>query len=66
MENQLFKVHRYYFVEGSEVFRGMFACPSPEGERSQDPEGVCDEHPIPLPGVTVREFETLLEFFYSL
>ncbi|KAF9453368.1 hypothetical protein P691DRAFT_755627 [Macrolepiota fuliginosa MF-IS2] len=60
VENQLFRVHRHYFIGGSEIFRDMFSIP-----RAVATEGACDEQ-IPLPEVTVEEFETLLNFFYSL
>jgi hypothetical protein len=62
VENQLFRVHRHYLIEGSEFFRGMFDCPVEEGRNI---DGMSNEQPIPLPDVTVEEFETLLGFFYS-
>ena len=62
VENTLFKVHRYYLTRESEVFRTMFSCPS-SSEHGQ--EGVDDSKPIHLPGVTSRQFEALLEFFYG-
>ncbi|KAF5379987.1 hypothetical protein D9615_006273 [Tricholomella constricta] len=60
VENTLFKVHRHFLIQESEVFRGMFACPP----RPDGPEGMDDKKPIPLPGVLRREFERLLDFFY--
>ncbi len=39
----------------------MFSCPAGEGA---SPEGMNDEQPIPLPGVTTKEFEALLDYFY--
>ena len=39
----------------------MFSCPSSEHGQ----EGVDDSKPIHLPGVTSRQFEALLEFFYE-
>ena len=39
----------------------MFACPSTD----EGKEGVDDARPIHLPGVTRREFETLLDYFYK-
>ena len=39
----------------------MFACPSPD----EGKEGLDDTRPIHLPGVTRREFETLLDYFYK-
>jgi hypothetical protein len=39
----------------------MFLCPPrPEGA-----EGVTDDKPIPLPGVTRYEFKALLDYFYN-
>ena len=38
----------------------MFACPSTD----EGKEGVDDTKPIHLPGITRREFETLLDYFY--
>ncbi|KAJ7092814.1 hypothetical protein B0H15DRAFT_832572 [Mycena belliarum] len=61
VENQLFKVHRHFLVEESEVFKWMFVCPSGGSE----PEGHSNERPIPLPGVHAVELETLLDFFYT-
>ncbi|KAF5380125.1 hypothetical protein D9615_006288 [Tricholomella constricta] len=60
VENTLFKVHRHFLIQESEVFRWMFACPP----RLDGPEGMDDNKPIPLPGVLRREFERLLDFFY--
>ncbi|KAF7291417.1 BTB domain-containing protein [Mycena indigotica] len=39
----------------------MFLCP--RGPHS--PDGADDEHPIQTPGVTLAEFEALLDFFYT-
>ncbi|EKM76542.1 hypothetical protein AGABI1DRAFT_115672 [Agaricus bisporus var. burnettii JB137-S8] len=64
IENQLFKVHRYYFIKGSEFFRNLFA--EAGGGEASATEGISDEHPIPLPGVSVKEFKTLLRFFYAM
>ena len=61
VENTFFKVHRYYLTRESEVFRTMFSCPSSEHGQ----EGVDDSKPIHLPGVTSRQFEALLDFFYE-
>ncbi|KIJ99656.1 hypothetical protein K443DRAFT_679774 [Laccaria amethystina LaAM-08-1] len=61
VENTFFKVHRYYLTRESEVFRTMFSCPSSEHGQ----EGVDDSKPIHLPGVTTRQFEALLDFFYG-
>lgn len=61
VEDTFFKVHRYFLTRESEVFRTMFSCPSSEDGQ----EGVDDSKPIHLPGVTSRQFEALLEFFYE-
>jgi len=61
VENTFFKVHRYFLVRESEVFRVMFSCPSPgDGQ-----EGMDDGKPIHLPGTTCQQFEALLDFFYE-
>ncbi|KAF7762116.1 hypothetical protein Agabi119p4_8709 [Agaricus bisporus var. burnettii] len=52
VEDQLFKVHQHHLAKASEHFREMFAKP---GEAA----------PIPLPGVGVAEFESLLDYFYE-
>ncbi|KAF9449331.1 hypothetical protein P691DRAFT_703406 [Macrolepiota fuliginosa MF-IS2] len=62
VEGRLFKVHRHYLLEGSEVFRNLFASPKEEGV---EPDGTSDERPITLPGVTAKEFEALLDYFYA-
>ncbi|KAJ7595014.1 hypothetical protein C8J56DRAFT_454550 [Mycena floridula] len=61
VENQLFKVQRHFLKEESQAFRWMFLCPPQSGGK----EGLSDEHAIVLPGVTVQEFESLLDFFYK-
>lgn len=61
VEDQLFRIHRYYLTQGSEVFRSMFTSPSGEGKA---PDGMRDEQPITLPEVNVREFEALMDYFY--
>jgi hypothetical protein len=57
----LFRIHRYYLMQGSEVFRGMFTSPPVEGKNV---DGMSDNQPIILPGVTIREFEALMEYLY--
>jgi hypothetical protein len=63
VENRLFKVHRRFFIQESEVFRDMFSVPS---EGGTEVEGMSDEQPILLPGITVKEFELLLQHFYTM
>ncbi|KAJ7059164.1 hypothetical protein C8F01DRAFT_1026476 [Mycena amicta] len=61
VDDQLFKIHRHFLVKESDIFQMMFLCPpGPEG-----PDGSDDKRPIPLHGVTVSEFEALLDFFYT-
>ncbi|KAF8961859.1 hypothetical protein BDZ97DRAFT_1920976 [Flammula alnicola] len=61
IQGRLYKVHRYFFIRESEVFKSMFGCP-PSVEGGKD--GDSDEKPIHLPQVTCAEFEALLDFFY--
>ncbi|KAF7291419.1 BTB domain-containing protein [Mycena indigotica] len=63
VETQLFKIHRHFLVKESEVFNTMFQCPP--GPGAETPDGADDAHPILTPGVTVAEFEALLDFFYT-
>lgn len=44
------------------AFASMFSCPSGS---SGPKEGVTDESAITIPGITVKEFETLFKFFYE-
>ncbi|KAK7062742.1 hypothetical protein VNI00_000230 [Paramarasmius palmivorus] len=61
VENQLFKVHRYFFRQESVIFESMFDCPVPgEGQ-----EGQTDSKPIEIPDVTCAQFEALLDHFYD-
>jgi len=61
VERRLFKIHRHFFVRESDVFRTMFSCPP--GHETM--EGMTDDRPISLPGITGFEFKTLLDFFYN-
>ncbi|KAH9020030.1 hypothetical protein EDB85DRAFT_2153338 [Lactarius pseudohatsudake] len=61
VEQQLFKVHRYFLVRESEFFRGLFSLPQGDSARV---EGVDDEHPICIPDTTIAELKSLLRFFY--
>ncbi|KAF8961862.1 hypothetical protein BDZ97DRAFT_1759686 [Flammula alnicola] len=61
IQGRLYKVHRHFFIQESEVFKSMFDCPSPPGGNQ---DGDSDETPIYLPEVTCAEFEALLDFFY--
>ncbi|KAI0342105.1 hypothetical protein BDW22DRAFT_1358220 [Trametopsis cervina] len=57
VENTLFKVHRHFLSQGSELFESMFSLPVGNDNTAQ-------EEIIPLPDVRVAEFEALLTFFY--
>ncbi|KAJ3563769.1 hypothetical protein NP233_g8722 [Leucocoprinus birnbaumii] len=63
VEDQLFKVHRHFLVQDSEVFRDLFSVPQGDGAEI---EGMTNERPIHLPGVTAKAFTILLEEFYTL
>ncbi|KAI0251875.1 hypothetical protein BJV78DRAFT_1207408 [Lactifluus subvellereus] len=64
VENCLFRVHRHFLTNNSPIFNSMFSLPlgSMDGSTA---EGTCDTNPIYLSGVTVLEFETLLQYFYN-
>ncbi|KAF8955910.1 hypothetical protein BDZ97DRAFT_1764365 [Flammula alnicola] len=62
IQGRLYKVHRHFFIQESEVFKSMFDCPSAPGGNQ---DGDSDEKPIHLPEVTCAEFETLLELIYD-
>ncbi|EMD36835.1 hypothetical protein CERSUDRAFT_114751 [Gelatoporia subvermispora B] len=60
VEGRLFKVHRYFLIRESEVFRTMFEMPP-------DANGIggrTDEDAIPLLDVTLKEFSAFLKFVY--
>ncbi|KXN92900.1 hypothetical protein AN958_07989 [Leucoagaricus sp. SymC.cos] len=58
VDGHLYRVHRHYLLEESEVFRGMFHS-QPGGKT--DYEGTSDERPILLPDVKKEEFEVLMD-----
>jgi BTB/POZ domain len=62
VENQKYKIHRYFLVRESEFFKDLFNLPQPEGTTGV--EGSDDEHPLVLPETTIVELENLLRFFY--
>ncbi|KII91624.1 hypothetical protein PLICRDRAFT_51762 [Plicaturopsis crispa FD-325 SS-3] len=53
VENQLFRVHSYFLVRESEKLRSIIMRPREASDSA-----------IPLPGVTVTEFESLMSFFH--
>lgn len=61
VEQQIYKVHRYFLVRESEFFQTMFSLP--QGD-SATAEGVDDEHPICILDTPTAEFENLLRFLY--
>jgi hypothetical protein len=61
VENNLYKVHRYFFKRYSNHFASMLSLPQPEG---QPIEGETDEHPIRILGVEATSFDLLLSIFY--
>ncbi|KAF5350611.1 hypothetical protein D9756_008632 [Leucocoprinus leucothites] len=56
----LFRVHRHFLLEGSQLFRDMF-----NAQPTSGPEGSSDARPIILPGVKAVEFEVLIDYFYT-
>ncbi|KAK0469238.1 uncharacterized protein EV420DRAFT_1633661 [Desarmillaria tabescens] len=62
VENELFRIHRYFLTRESEFFCTMLSCPP----GSEGPEGTCDEKPIPIDaGATCKEFECVLDYIFN-
>jgi hypothetical protein len=61
VEDRIFSVPRYEFVQSSEVFADMFILPSGPGANT---EGQDREHPIVLEGYQKDEFSCLLKVMY--
>ena len=61
VEDVLFKVPKLFLIRDSSLFDTMFSCP----HGSEEPEGMAEERPIVLPDVEVKEFETLMDFYYE-
>ncbi|KAH7910498.1 hypothetical protein BJ138DRAFT_1087570 [Hygrophoropsis aurantiaca] len=61
VEGVLFRVPRYAFVNGSEVFHKLFQLPVPEGGQA---DGYCDEHPICLEQIKQQDFKQLLKVLF--
>ncbi|PBK66255.1 hypothetical protein ARMSODRAFT_1086755 [Armillaria solidipes] len=62
VENELFRVHRYFLTRESEFFRTMLSCPP----GSEGPEGIHDDKPIPIgAGATREEFECVLDYVFN-
>ncbi|TDL18027.1 hypothetical protein BD410DRAFT_901088 [Rickenella mellea] len=62
VENDLFRVHSFFFTRESCVFRDMLTMPRPAEEIL---EGSADENPIYLGGITSIDFQRLLWVFYN-
>ncbi|KAK0459180.1 uncharacterized protein EV420DRAFT_307115 [Desarmillaria tabescens] len=60
VENRLFKIPSHYLVQHSEIFADTFGLP----QGTQGPEGISDENPVVLHGITALDFEHLLEIVY--
>ena len=63
VEDRLFCVPQYKFVQSSEVFADMFLLPSGPGANT---EGQDREHPIVLEGYKKDEFACLLKVMYQI
>lgn len=62
MENQLFRVHRYFFTRDSAQFRETLAHPPAPGDFSK---GSNDNNPFVLEDTLIFEFERFLWVFYN-
>ena len=63
MEEQTYKIHRYFLTRESEFFKDLFSLPPPPAEEPESVEG-SDNNPIKVSGTPTNEFENLLRFFY--
>jgi hypothetical protein len=63
VENDLFRVHRHFFVRESVVFRDMFSLPT--GSETTTEGGLSDDKPIILQDVKSVDFENMLWMFYN-
>lgn len=64
VENILFRIHRYFLLRDSPVFRDMLSLPAPL-DSGLEQEGTSDQHPILLPQVTSEDFAHFLWVFYN-
>ncbi|KAK0226417.1 hypothetical protein IW262DRAFT_1248604, partial [Armillaria fumosa] len=62
VEDVLFRVPTYRFIEKSETFKAMFTLPQ---TKTDTVEGDSDDKPIHLQGISKVDFERLLKFMYS-
>ncbi|KAJ6530033.1 hypothetical protein DFH09DRAFT_1184426 [Mycena vulgaris] len=61
VEDRLFKVPRYHFERNSEIFASTFMLPT-----SGEIEGASDQNPFELKGISLVDFQRLLEVLYPL
>jgi hypothetical protein len=61
VEGTLFCVPRHHFIEQSEVFRDMFELPV---ATDTVPDGLSDEQPLQLEGVSEADFRQLLRLMF--
>ncbi|KAH9067768.1 hypothetical protein EDB87DRAFT_38384 [Lactarius vividus] len=62
VDNNLFRVHRYFFTRDSAFFRDKLPHPPPPGEFTK---GSSDNNPLILEDVTIIDFERFLWVFYN-
>ncbi|PBK86983.1 hypothetical protein ARMGADRAFT_474111 [Armillaria gallica] len=62
VEDTLFRFPKHHLMRKSEVFRSMLSMPQGKSE----PEGVSDDHPIKLWGVSKIELERLLQVLHPI
>ncbi|KAF8991329.1 hypothetical protein BDQ17DRAFT_1190285, partial [Cyathus striatus] len=58
VENTLYKLHQDFLTRSSEFFNNMFQLPQPAGIVN----GSIDGCPIPLPDITIHEFDNFLSW----
>ncbi|KAK0241239.1 hypothetical protein EDD85DRAFT_818146 [Armillaria nabsnona] len=65
VEDELFRVPRYQFINHSSIFKAMFTLPPlPPHAENTIVEGSIDDNPIRLQGITKLDFERLLKYMY--
>jgi hypothetical protein len=62
VDNNLFRVHRYFFTRDSAFFRHELPHPPPPGEFTK---GSSDNNPLVLEDITIVDFERFLWVFYN-
>jgi len=62
VEDTLFRVPKYFFVNHSDIFATTFSLP----QTAETPEGSSDANPFKLEGVTKEEFTCFLKVAYPL